>query len=162
MAGVYAHKIPCFGGGGYFGLLGGGGGQCQLDFIFMGIFLKDRGFTKGWFSKGRFSKCSPGGPRNENRNEGTFGCSPGTKTGTRVRSHFLPERRPEGGYIRHNHPFTKLPFCLPVIDRCKEWIGQSTVGAEMVAEFICRFVAEVCISNGKYPPPEMFPEQRQD
>ena len=23
-------------------------------------------------------------PRNENRNEGTFGCSPGTKTGTRV------------------------------------------------------------------------------
>ena len=26
-------------------------------------------------------------PRNENRNEGTFGCSPGTKAGTRVRSH---------------------------------------------------------------------------
>ena len=25
-------------------------------------------------------------PPNENRNEGTFGCSPGTKTGTRVRS----------------------------------------------------------------------------
>ena len=25
-------------------------------------------------------------PRNENRNEGTFACSPGTKTGTRVRS----------------------------------------------------------------------------
>ena len=25
-------------------------------------------------------------PRNENRNEGTFACSPGTRTGTRVRS----------------------------------------------------------------------------
>ena len=33
---------------------------------------------KGWFWR-MF-------PRNENRNEGTFGCSPGTKTGTRVRS----------------------------------------------------------------------------
>ena len=46
------------------------------------------GLTKGWFSKGWFSK----GwfwrmlPRNENRNEGTFGCSHGTKTGTRVHS----------------------------------------------------------------------------
>ena len=29
-------------------------------------------------------------PRNGNRNEGTFGCSPGTKTGTRVRSHVPP------------------------------------------------------------------------
>ena len=39
-------------------------------------------------------------PRNENRNEGTFGCSPGTKTGTRVRSHVLLGRKPERGYIR--------------------------------------------------------------
>ena len=29
-------------------------------------------------------------PRNENRNEGTFGCSSGTKTGTRVCSRVLP------------------------------------------------------------------------
>ena len=40
-------------------------------------------------------------PRNENRNQGTFACSPGTKTGR--------------GYIRQNHPLTKPPFCLPVI-----------------------------------------------
>ena len=47
------------------------------------------------FQKGGFGGCSPGKPergyirmfpRNENRNEGTFACSPGTKTGTRVRS----------------------------------------------------------------------------
>ena len=42
------------------------------------------GFPKGWFRR-MF-------PRNENRNEGTFGCSTGTKTGTRVRSHAPPER----------------------------------------------------------------------
>ena len=36
----------------------------------------------------------------ENRNEGTFGCSPGTKTGTRVHSDDPPERKPERGYIR--------------------------------------------------------------
>ena len=53
-------------------------------------------------------------PRNENRNEGTFGCSPRTKTGTRVRSHVPSERKPERGHIRQNHPFTKPPFCLPV------------------------------------------------
>ena len=29
-------------------------------------------------------------PRNENRNEGTFGCSPGTRIGTRARSHVPP------------------------------------------------------------------------
>ena len=41
-------------------------------------------------------------------------CSPGTKSGTRVRLHAPPERKPELGYIRKNHPFTKPPFCLPV------------------------------------------------
>ena len=38
--------------------------------------------------------------RNENRDEGTLGCSPGTKTGTRVRSHVPPERKP-----LRNRPF---------------------------------------------------------
>ena len=56
------------------------------------------GLTKGWFPKGWFWRMFP---RNENRNEGTFGCSPGTtknqnegtfgcspgaKTGTRAHS----------------------------------------------------------------------------
>ena len=45
---------------------------------------------------------------------GLGGCSPGRKTGTRVRSHVPPERKPERGYIRQNHPFTKPRFCLPV------------------------------------------------
>ena len=57
---------------------------------------------------------------------GTPRCSPGTKAGTRnrtfprneawtrVRSHVPPERTPERGHIRQNHPFRKPPFCLPV------------------------------------------------
>ena len=73
--------------------------------------LANRLNLKGWFPKGWFWRMFP---RNENRNEGTFGCSPGTKTGTRVRSHVPLERKPERGYIRQNHPFTKLPFYLPV------------------------------------------------
>ena len=67
---------------------------------------KKGGFPTGWFRR-MF-------PWNENRNEGTFGCSPGTRTGTRVRSHAAPERRQERGHIRQNHPFAKPPFCLPV------------------------------------------------
>ena len=39
-------------------------------------------------------------PRNENSNKGTFGCSPGTKTGTRVHSDVPPERKPERGHVR--------------------------------------------------------------
>ena len=49
-------------------------------------------------------------PRNENRNEGTFGCSPGTKNRM-----FPRNEKPERGYLRQNHPFTKPPFYLPVI-----------------------------------------------
>ena len=54
-----------------------------------------RGLTKGGFPKGWFGRMFPRNkpdevhsdvPRNENRNEGTFACSPGTKTGTRVHS----------------------------------------------------------------------------
>ena len=55
---------------------------------------------KGWFPKGWFWRNPPDVPperkpergyirmlpRNENGNEGRFGCSPGTKTGTRVLS----------------------------------------------------------------------------
>ena len=52
-------------------------------------------------------------PRGENRNEGTFGCSPGTKTGTRVRSHVPKERKLERGYVCQNHPLTKRPFLSP-------------------------------------------------
>ena len=61
------------------------------------------------FQKGGLGGCSPGTktgtrvhldvPRDENQNEGTFACSPGTK-------------KPERVYIRQNHPFTKPPLCL--------------------------------------------------
>ena len=98
--------------------------KCAFPFI--------GGSQKGGFQKGGFG-----------------GCSPGMKTGTRVRSpkppfwkppFYLPmtlfgvdkrvvskrvvsadvppERKPERGYVRQNHPFTsptKPPFYLPVI-----------------------------------------------
>ena len=51
-------------------------------------------------------------PRDENRHEGTSGCCPGTKTGTRARSHVPPERKPKRGHICQNHPFTKPPCCF--------------------------------------------------
>ena len=74
----------CFFGG------GGGGGGALFSFFWGqggGCFPFPRGgFQKGWFWR-MF-------PRNENRNEGTFGCSsPGTRTRTRVRSHVPPERK---------------------------------------------------------------------
>ena len=82
-------------------------------------------FPKGWFWR-MF-------PWNENRNEGTFGCSPGTRTGTRVHSDVPPERelergyvrmfprneRPERGYVRQNHPFAKPPLCLISISKAQ-------------------------------------------
>ena len=75
-----------------------------------------RGLTKGWFSKRVVWADVPPErkpergyirmfPQNENRNEGTFSCSPGTKT---------RNENPERGHIRQNHPFTKPPFCLPM------------------------------------------------
>ena len=69
------------------------------------------------FQKGGFGGCSPG---TKTGNEGTFECSPGTKTRTRVRPHVPPERKPERGYIRQNHRFTKPPFSLPA-KMCVNW-----------------------------------------
>ena len=60
-------------------------------------------------------------PRNENRNKGTFGCSPGTKTGTRVRSHVPPERKPERGLHSPKPPFCETALlCLPVKIDCEK------------------------------------------
>ena len=62
-------------------------------FLFSANFL---GLTKGCFQKGGLADVPPERepergfirmfPRNEKRNEGTFACSPGTKTGARARS----------------------------------------------------------------------------
>ena len=70
-------------------------------------------------------------PRNENRNKGTFAKTtlletalylPMTLFGVDKRvvskrvvsADVPPERKPERGYVRQNHPFTKPPFYLPV------------------------------------------------
>ena len=73
--------------------------------------------TKGWFSKWVVVADVPPErepergyirmfPRNENRNKGTFACSPGTKIGTRVVCMFP---RNEGTFAKTallgNHPF---------------------------------------------------------
>ena len=65
------------------------------------------GSQKGGFPKGWFWRMFP---RNENWNEGTFGCSPGTKTGTRVSSHVPPERKPEQGHISQTTLLRNRPF----------------------------------------------------
>ena len=64
------------------------------------------GLTKGWFPQGWFGGCSPGTktgtrvhsdvPPERKPERGTFACPPGTKTGTRAHS--------------PKHPFTKPPF----------------------------------------------------
>ena len=99
--------------------------------------------------KGGFGGCPP--PPKENRNEGTFGCSPGTKTGTRVRSHVPSERKSERGHIRQNHPFTKPPFCLPVK------LGRQKVGYGMVVDGIAKFPALKFTFQGlKFPEISLF------
>ena len=88
-----------------------------------------RGFAKGWFPKGWFRRMFP---RNENRNEGTFakttllqnrpfylpvslfGVDKRVVSKRVVLADVPPERKPERGYVRQNHPFTKPPFYLPV------------------------------------------------
>ena len=96
-------------------------------------------------------------PRNENRNEGTFGCSPGTKTGTRVCSDVPPERKPERAYVRQNHPFTKPPFYLPVKKVYRHLVVSNLVVCNFYAEapfalfcapfaFICVSLALICVS----------------
>ena len=61
-------------------------------------------------------------PQNEKRNEGTFACSPRTKTGTR--------------HIRQNRPFTKPPFCLPRENPRVRKIRVRNSGAEMAAPIL--------------------------
>ena len=71
-------------------------------------------------------------PRNENRSEGTFAKTTLLETALLspndpflvvrkrvvskrvVSADVPPERKPERGYVRQNHPFTKPPFYLPV------------------------------------------------
>ena len=43
---------------------------------------------------------------------GTCGCAPVPQTGTKVHSDVPRYQKPERGYIRQNHPFTKPPFCF--------------------------------------------------
>ena len=92
------------------------------------------------------------GRRNKNRNEGTFGCSVGTKTGTRVLSHVPPERKPERGHIRQNHPLTtKPPSCLlskkfslqaafPFLNSRWASVGLQRKGPEAMANFRACFI----------------------
>ena len=52
--------------------------------------MRYRGLTKGRFPK--------------KKSRWFWRMFPGTKTGTRVRSDAAPERKPERGYVRQNHP----------------------------------------------------------
>ena len=52
-------------------------------------------------------------PRNESRNEGMFECSPGTKTGMRIRSSVPPERKPEPRVHSPKPPLYETIFVSP-------------------------------------------------
>ena len=88
-------------------------------------------------------------PWNENRNKGIFGCSPVTKTGTRVRSHVPPERELERGYVRQNHPFTKPPFSPSEIressDACKS--GHLSSGLPELGQWLDMYWPTINMSN---------------
>ena len=68
------------------------------------------GSQKGGFQKGGFGGCSC----TKNWNEGTFACSPGMKTGTRVRSHVPQEQKPETRVHSPKPPFYETALYLPV------------------------------------------------
>ena len=103
---LHVHKLPRFRGGG-FGFWGGGG---SADFIFMGagIFLNHNNAMMHADTllasdcRAEFGcACTIGGSQKGGFQKGGFGgCSPGTKTGTRVRS--------------PKPPFWKPPFYLPM------------------------------------------------
>ena len=97
----------------------------RIFFVILGRTPKGQGNLKGWFPKGWFWRMFP---RNENRNEGTFakttlletallslndpfGCwqKGGFQKGG-FQKDVPPERKPERGYVRQNHPFGNRPF----------------------------------------------------
>ena len=95
--------------------------RAQCDFV--SVFLcrgcreiwrnSSLGFAKWWIQKGGFGGCSPG-TKTGTRVHSDVPPVPGPKTRTRVRSHVTPERKPERAYVRQNHPYTKPPLDLPV------------------------------------------------
>ena len=61
--------------------------------------------------KGGFGGYSP---ETKNRNKGTFACSPGMKTGTRVRSHVPPERKTGTRAHSPKPPFYETALLFPL------------------------------------------------
>ena len=101
-------------------------------------------------------------PRNEHQNEGTtFGCSPRTKTGTRVRSHVPPGRKPERGHIRQNHPFTKPPFCLPVrsgrLFSADRWLALRLITIACSVEYDCH--SWIHFAHAQWVAPKAIPDK---
>ena len=92
---------------------------------------------KGLFPKGWFWRMFP---RNENRNDGAFAKTTLLRNRPFIsqwapfwcwqKGYFQkggfggcsPERKPERGYVRQNHPFAKPPFYLPVMREQQSWL----------------------------------------
>ena len=87
-------------------------------------------------------------PRNENRNEGTFACSPGTKTGTRVRSRVHPERKTGTRARSPKPPF----FYETALSSPSDRVCCATFRLEFIA-FGGNFVLQRC----REPPPCLKP-----
>ena len=78
-------------------------------------------------------------PIKRSMKRGYIQCSPATKIGTRARSHVPPERKPERGYIRQNHPFTKPPFSRADDVMNLVLTQQSLVSGEEIPRNVCHF-----------------------
>ena len=57
-------------------------------------------------------------PRNQKRERGYIQMFPGTKNRDEGTFGHSPYQKPERGYIRQNHPFTKPPVCFLSINCC--------------------------------------------
>ena len=82
--------------------------ECPFFACFAGLaafFL--RGLPKGWFSK-RVVLADV--PSNENQNEGTFGCCPGTKAGSSYLRMFPQNNNTERGHVRQTTLLRNRPF----------------------------------------------------
>ena len=110
------------------------------------LFVHERfgGSQEGGFQKGGFGGCSPGtktGTRARSPKPPfwkppfylpmtLFGVDKRVVSKRVVSADVPPERKPERGYVRQNHPFTEPPFYLPVKGRESIQIQQAWAPTE--------------------------------
>ena len=121
---------------------------------------KIRGFAKGWFPKGWFWRMFPRNEKTGTRVHSPkppfwkpsfylpmtlFGVDKRVVSKRVVSADVPPERKPERGHVRQNHPFRKPPFYLPVKNG---WGVAKGSSVSWVAKFKGDKNSEGKLSNG--------------